>query len=517
MAEIAKSADSQNAVFALLGDPATYDGAAVRRCETHAAVVFLAGERAIKVKRAVSYPFLDYSTLAKRKAACVAELEINRQFAPQLYRRIVPITRQADGALALDGAGEAVEWAVEMTRFDENKTLDHLAERGEFDDALGAKLAVAVAAMHERAQPVEAAPWLRALAGFIADNTAAFRAHGELFAAQAIDDIERKSRAALAKLQPLLKARGAAGLIRRGHGDLHLGNIAVLDGEPVAFDALEFDPIIAEGDVLYDLAFLLMDLVERALPRAANIVLNGYFAAARRSEDCDGIAALPFFMSLRAAIRAKVTAARRDLAAAADKDDLAQAAKRYFDLAIELLTPAKPMIVCTGGLSGTGKSQLARALAPDIAPSPGALVFRSDVERKAYYGMTEHEHLPAEAYRPEMSETIYRILTDKAVRVARAGHSVIVDAVFAKPQERAAIEAAAAAAHADFRGLFLAADLPTRLGRVGSRGPDASDADANVARMQDEFDIGAVTWTIVDASGSPEQTLAKARAAMTMK
>ena len=125
--------------------------------------------------------------------------------------------------------------------------------------------------------------------------------------------------------------------------------------------------------------------------------------------------------------------------------------------------------------------------------------------------------LPAEAYRPEMSETIYRILTDKAVRVARAGHSVIVDAVFAKPQERAAIEAAAAAAHADFRGLFLAADLPTRLGRVGSRGPDASDADANVARMQDEFDIGAVTWTIVDASGSPEQTLAKARAAMTMK
>ncbi len=518
MAAAPKSADSQEsvqaAVFKLLGDPATYGGAAVRRCETHAAVVFLAGDRAIKVKRAVRYPFLDYSTLAKREAACRAELEVNRKFAPQLYRRIVPIVRQADGSLALDGAGEAVEWAVEMTRFDEDNTLDHLAERGELGDALTGKLAVAVAAMHARAAPVEAAPWLAAIAGFIADNTAAFREHGELFPAQAVDELERKSQAALAKLLPLLSARGAAGLIRRGHGDLHLGNIAVLDGEPIAFDALEFDPIIAEGDVLYDLAFLLMDLVERGLAGAANAVLNGYFSASRRDEDCDGIAALPFFMSLRSAIRAKVTAARRDLAGAADQGDLARSAQRYFDLALELLSPAKPVIVCTGGLSGAGKSLLARALAPHLAPVPGALIFRSDVERKARYGMAEHDRLPAAAYRPEISETIYRSLTDKAARVARAGHSVIVDAVFARPQERAAVETAAASAQADFRGLFLVADLPTRLNRVGERGPDASDADAAIARQQDEFDIGAVTWTILDASGSPEETLARARAAM---
>ena len=181
MAATAKPADSQDAVFALLGDPATYGGGAVRRCETHAAVVFLAGDRALKVKRAVRYPFLDYSTLDKRKAACQAELDVNRKFAPQLYRRIVPIVRQADGSLALDGAGAAIEWAVEMTRFDEDNTLDHLAERGELDEALSAKLAIAVAAMHARAEPVEAAPWLAAVAEFISDNTAAFREHGELF------------------------------------------------------------------------------------------------------------------------------------------------------------------------------------------------------------------------------------------------------------------------------------------------------------------------------------------------
>jgi uncharacterized protein len=517
MAEIAKFANSQDAVFALLGDPATYGGAAVRRCETHAAVVFLAGERAIKVKRAVRYPFLDYSTLDKRKAACQAELDVNRKFAPQLYRRIVPITRQAGGSLALDGGGEAVEWAVEMARFDENNTLDHVAERGELDDALCAKLALAVAAMHDHAEPVKAAPWLAAVAQFISDNTAAFRDHSDLFPTQAVEGLKGESQAAFAKLQPLLKARGAASLIRRGHGDLHLGNIAILDGEPIAFDALEFNPIIAEGDVLYDLAFLLMDVVERGSPRAANIVLNGYFAALRRSEDYDGIAALPFFMSLRAAIRAKVTAARRDLSSAADRDDLAQSAKRYFDLSRELLAATEPVIICTGGLSGTGKSLLGRSLAPYSAPAPGALIFRSDVERKALYGVAEYDRLPAEAYRPEISDRIYRSLTDKAVRVARAGYSVIVDAVFARPEERAAIEAAARAAHTKFRGLFLVADLPTRLNRVGSRGPDASDADARVARMQAAFDIGAVTWTIVDASGAPEQTLANARAAMAIK
>ena len=514
MAETAKPPHSQDAVFRLLGDPATYGGAAVRRYETHAAMVFLAGDRALKVKRAVRYPFLDYSTLAKRKAACRAELDVNRKFAPQLYRRIVPIVRQADGALALDGAGEAVEWAVEMTRFDETKTLDRLAERGELDEALTAKLAAAVAAMHARAEPVEAAPWLAAVAGFIADDTAAFCEHGELFPAGAVDELDRSSRAAFARLRPLLHARGAMGLVRRGHGDLHLGNIAIIDGEPVAFDALEFDPIVAEGDVLYDLAFLLMDLIERDLPRAGNGVLNGYFSASRRAEDCDGIAALPFFMSLRAAIRAKVTAARRDLSAAKDKTDLAASAKRYFDLALSLLAPAKPTIVCTGGLSGTGKSLLARALAPQLAPPPGALVFRSDVERKARYGVAEHDRLPAEAYRLEVSDEIYRGLTAKAARVARAGHSVIVDAVFAKAEERAAIETAAATAGADFHGLFLAADLPTRLRRVGSRGPDASDADAAVARRQQEFAIGAVNWTVLDASGSPDDTLTKARAAL---
>ena len=502
----------QTSVFKLLCNPATYGVAEVRRCDTHGAVVFLAGDRALKVKRAVRYPFLDYSKLEKRKAACLAELEVNRRFAPQLYRRVVPITREITGSLALDGSGDPVEWAVEMSRFDENMTLDHLADRGELNDKLLGRLAVAVAAMHERAQPVEATLWLAALERFVKQNTAAFDEHSDLFPGRSVAELERNSATAFTRLRPLLAARGGLGLICRGHGDLHLGNIAVLNGEPVAFDALEFDPIIASGDVLYDLAFLLMDLVERGLEPAANGVLNGYFSAARRIEDCDGIAALPFFMSLRAAIRAKVTAARLDLTKDADRRGIAQSARRYFDLAIELLAPAVPMVVCTGGLSGTGKSVLARSLAPCLRPIPGALLFRSDVERKVLLDVAETDHLAPEAYQPAVSEKIYQILNDKAVRVARAGHSVIVDAVFAKPEERSAIEAAIADVGVRFRGLFLSADLQTRLKRIVARQPDASDADVGVARKQEEFPIGSIAWSVIDASGSPEATLAKARA-----
>ena len=504
---------TQDAVFELLGNPATYRlpaTAKIVRHQTHAAIVFLGGDRALKVKRAVRYPFLDFSSLEKRKAACEAELAINRKFAPQLYRRIVPITRESNGALALDGSGEPVEWAVEMVRFDEERTLDRLAQRGELDERLLAKLAIAVAAMHQCAEPAEPTPWIAALQQFIANNTSIFRRHPELFGEAEVVDLEHQSLAAFQRLRPLLIERGQQGLIRRGHGDLHLGNIAVLDGEPVAFDALEFDPLIASGDLLYDLAFLLMDLLEFERQAAANQVLNGYYAAARRAADCDGIAALPFFMSLRAAIRAMTTASRLDVT----KDTTARSARRYFDLALTLLPPAKPSVVGIGGLSGTGKTALARSLAPTLAPAPGALVFRSDLERKAFYGTAEHERLPVAAYRAEVSEQVYRIIIDKAARVARAGHAVIVDAVFARAEERAALETAIAAAGVEFHGLFLVADLATRVQRVSARTGDASDADAEVARKQKEFVTGPITWSRVDAAGSPAQTHANAHAAI---
>ncbi len=157
---------------------------------------------------------------------------------------------------------------------------------------------------------------------------------------------------------------------------------------------------------------------------------------------------------------------------------------------------------------------LARALAPDIAPAPGAVVLRTDVERKTLFGKDEHDKLPADAYSADMTARVYAAVADKARRAVAAGHSAVVDAVFAKPQERAAIEQCAQALGVPFHGLFLDADLATRVARVGARSRDASDADAAVARTQESYDLGALDWTRVDASGTPEDTLTRARAAL---
>jgi uncharacterized protein len=503
--------DPQAAVWQFLADPATHGGAKVTRIDTHCASVFLAGERALKVKRAVKFPFLDYSTLEKRKAACEAELAVNRPLAPEIYVRTVAITREADGHLAIEGAGTPVEWAVEMRRFDENATLDHLAAKGEIDAALADALGRAVAAAHEAAPTVAAGPWIEALGRFIEQNDAAFREMPDLFPADPVDALTRACRERFERARPLLERRGEQRRIRRGHGDLHLGNIVLLDGRPVLFDAIEFDPLIAAGDVLYDLAFLLMDLVERGLAAQGNIVFNRYLMQTRRADDLDALAALPLFLSVRAAIRSKVTAARLALSESDAHVEIRKSARTYFELACRLIAPPAPRLVTVGGLSGTGKSVLARALAPGLPPEPGAVVLRSDVERKAMFGRAETERLPSDAYTPEVTVKVYATLADKARRAVKAGHSAVVDAVFAKPEERRALDQVAADAGVRFRGLYLTADLATRLARVGRRERDASDADAAIARQQEEYALGPMDWTIVDASGTPAQTLARAK------
>jgi aminoglycoside phosphotransferase family enzyme/predicted kinase len=495
-------AGMQERVFGFLTDPATHQQ--VHRIDTHAASVFLEGDRALKIKRAVRFAFLDYSTLEKRKAACDEEIRINCQFAPQIYHRVVPITQNALGSLAIDGDGTPVEYAVEMTRFDERQTFDHLAEAGAPDPALVDAMAAAIAASHSVAPAAPAEPWIASIPGIIDGNTTAFRAGGG-FPAGEVDELAAASKSAFERIRGLLERRGRQGYVRRCHGDLHLANIVLIDQKPVLFDAIEFDATIASIDVLYDLAFPTMDFLRHGRRAAANTLLNRYLGLTA-SDNLDALAALALFMSMRAAIRAHMLLARRR---GPDSADVLHSARCYFELARRSIHPPAPALVAIGGLSGTGKSMLARALAPEVMPQPGAVVVRTDVLRKQHFQVNETDRLPASAYRPDITELIYETLVQRAGRVLSQGHSIVVDAVFAHESERAAIRAVARKLNVRFVGLFLVADLATRLNRVGRRGRDASDATPEIAGLQENYDIGAVDWAIIDASGTPEQTLEK--------
>jgi hypothetical protein len=502
---------TQERVFAFLTDSDAHSS--VQRIDTHAASVFLEGARALKIKRAVRFPFLDYSTLQKRKAACDDEIRINRPFAPQIYHRVVPITQDDDGSLHIDGPGTPIEYAIEMTRFDERLTLDHLAEAGPLQPTLAEAMADAIAASHVAAPRKPAQAWIDGIPALIEGNGSALRGAG-CFPSEQIDDLTRSSLACFAGIRHLLEQRGAQGFVRRCHGDLHLANIVLIAQKPVLFDAIEFSERIATIDVLYDLAFPLMDLLRYDRNAAANALLNRYLAITP-GDNLAALASLPLFQSVRAAVRSHVLRARLERTGS-DKAAVASAATRYFELARSLIHPPKPMLVAVGGLSGTGKSVQARMVAPLLAPLPGAVVLRSDVLRKRLFGVDETDRLPAAAYQPEVSGRVYHMLEQRAGQILAQGHSVVVDAVFAREDERAATEAVAQELNVSFSGIFLTTDLATRQRRIGRRTADASDATAKIAEFQENYDIGRLGWATIDASGTPEQTFEQCRLRISM-
>jgi aminoglycoside phosphotransferase family enzyme/predicted kinase len=500
-------ADLQRQVLAFLDQSSFGPAKGGKRIDTHASMVFLGADRALKIKRAVRLPFLDYSTLERRKQACEEELKVNAANAPELYRRVIAITRGADGTFEIDGAGTPVEWAVEMTRFDERQSLDRLAASQTIDPSLATAIADAILRSHERAPAAGGDSWLASILPIIERNTARFRAVRGLDAAS-VDRLDTASRDRAAILRPLLGRRAEQGFVRRCHGDLHLANIALVNGRPLLFDAIEFDPVIATTDVLYDLAFTLMDLLHFDQASAANAVFNRYVAAAGE-DSLDGLRLLPLFLSIRAAIRAHVLFVKAGNSG--ERDAAWQEAKRYFDLARALINPGPPLLVAIGGLSGTGKSVLARGLAGLVQPAPGALIVRSDVVRKHLFGVDETSVLPESAYRPDTSRRVYDKLSRVAQRICAQGCSVVLDAAYLQEAERRDVEEWAAAHGVRFLGMFLTADLATRLARIERRKNDASDATRNVALKQETAAIGVVGWHIIDASGTPDQSLRRAR------
>jgi aminoglycoside phosphotransferase family enzyme len=374
-----EAAVDQGQVLDFLASREAYDPVPgeVARIETHASVVFLAGECAYKVKRAVKYPFLDFSTLDLRRRACLNELAINRRTAPRLYLDVLPVVQGAEGRLRIGGEGEPVEWILKMRRFDQASLYEPLAERGELALEAMPALAKVIADFHRSAdRKLAAAPAVTRLQGVLDDNDASF-AGVKGIPPELLSRLNAGQRDALAALVPLLAARALGGYVRHCHGDLHLRNIVEIEGAPVLFDAIEFDDAIATIDVLYDLAFLLMDLGVRRLDTHANLLINAYLDEAGDTGNLLGLAALPLFLSMRAMIRAKVELLRGKLAEEPRSTEAQGRAISYLSFAQDRLLPRKARLIAIGGLSGSGKSSVARALAPSLGGTPARWSFKA--------------------------------------------------------------------------------------------------------------------------------------------
>ncbi len=463
---------------------------AERVIETSCAWVFLAGERALKVKQPVDFGFLDFSTREKRRWALERELRFNRATAPDIYRAVRRITRGPAG-LHIDGAGEVLDYALEMRRFDPDAVLSQHPEW--VTPELAERLGRMAARFHAGADVRVDGGGVKALGYTIRTNADHLRAMAGVLGGDAAQDVIAATDTSLAAMTPLLERRRAEGFARRCHGDLHLGNILFEAGEPKLFDCIEFNDLLSDIDVLYDVAFLVMDLWFRDRREAANRVLNAYLDEAARcfaASLWDGLAALPLMLSARASVRAHVTANQGE----------PDSARAYLAAARQHLEPPSPQLIAVGGLSGTGKTTLGRRVAPEVGAAPGAVLLRSDEIRKRLAGAGPLDRLPRSAYAASWNEQVYAQMFALAARCLAAGRAVVLDAVFLRPEERSAAQAVAAAAKVPWRPIWLEGE-PARLReRLAARSGDASDAGVAVLEQQLATDLGPIGWDRGDAA-----------------
>ena len=466
--------------------------------ETALARVFLTPGAAFKQKKAVNFDYVDFTTAEQRSLALARELELNRAAAADIYRAVRRITRRRDGGLEFDGAGALVDEVLEMRRFPDEAVLSVTPDAltGDMAEALGRT----IARFHSGAPSRK----VSGLAFTVPSNANMLRGLARELGEAAVDELIAATEAEHERLRPLLEARAAAGFSRRCHGDLHLGNILVEQGRPVLFDCIEFNDALSDIDVLYDLAFLLMDLDFRGRREPAARVLSGYLDEAARSFEprllWRGTALLPLMLSVRAAVRAHV----------AGHSDDAELGRRYLAAACAHLAPGPPRLAAVGGLSGSGKSTVARRLAPNLGAAPGAVILRSDEIRKRQAGLAPTDTAPPEAYREAADAAVFDELFGVALTLLRAGRAVVLDATFMRPELRDQAEAMARKHGVRFDGVWLQAPPAVLEARVAARVGDASDANVAVLRDQLGRDVGPMSWRVFDASRPVDEILTAA-------
>ncbi len=461
---------------------------AIKLIETHISWVFLTGPFAYKVKKPLALEFLDFSTLERRRHFCAEEVRLNSRFAPELYLAAVPITGSPESP-HVDGPGEALEWAVKLVQFDEGNRLDALFCAGRLTAADCRRLGESIATVQKRhavADPTAENGTVERLEAVFRMNLDEIRRHYPGAGSRA-DSIEDWLEGGLARDHGAFEQRVATGKIRECHGDLHLANLVLWDGRPVAFDSIEFNPDLRWIDVASDIAFLTMDLESRGRPDLAADVTSAWIEAA---DDHQAAAVLPWYRVARAVVRAAVAAIRCAQAdcSAGVADEARTECDRYLDLARRLMSPPPPQMVVICGVSGSGKSTLATAAIGLL----GAVCLRSDVERKRLFQMAATDRPRDDAqrqalYSAEVTQRVYERLAALAGGLLASGAGVVVDATCTTRRSRALLTAVARTAGVKL--VWIEIDIPTAvlLVRVAARqadGRDASDASVDIVRAQ---------------------------------
>jgi len=481
----------QVTLIGALQDPASFDHPVgdIRLIETHISWVILTGEFAYKIKKAVNFGFLDFSTLEKRRFYCEEEVRLNRRFAPGLYLDVVAV-RGSVGHPSLHGEGRPVEYAVRMRQFSQQALLSAMASRHGVTPEHIDEIAGLVAAMHARAavagvgapygQPRDIHHWV--MENFVHIRTAPMDSNRR----QQLDQLERWCQREFQLRESVIQSRKSDGFVRECHGDLHLGNLALIDGRITPFDCIEFNPHLRWIDVMSETAFLVMDLQDRGYPELAFRFLN---ALLQQTGDYAGVRMLRYYLVYRALVRAKVAALRLDQAAkSAETEDAIWAEyESYVQLATSYAGSVTPALIITHGVSGTGKSWVASRLAARM----GAIQVRSDVERKRLFGYRMDAKtgsgVQAGIYTAEAGLQTYARLAGLARWLIDGGYTAIVDAAFLKHNERERFRLLAGQLGVPFVLLNFSADEETLRKRIHERqtsGRDPSEAGIDVLESQ---------------------------------
>jgi uncharacterized protein len=484
--------DSHDHLIQALTDRALYEHPTTEIVvlQTHISWVVLTGPYAYKIKKPVNLGFVDFSTLAQRHFFCQEELRLNRRLAPQLYLELVALYGTPERP-HFHGQGAPIEYAVKMVQFAQETLLSHLIDAGQLQGLHIDRLAHEVSAFHAgiaTADPVRRFGTPEAVYQPVQEN------FQHLF--DAIDDPVRQAHTreleawcqrTFAAHRPTFVARKRDGFVRECHGDMHLGNMILRDDEVVIFDCLEFNEDLRWIDVASDVAFLTMDLEDRGRPDLAHRFLNGYLEA---TGDYGLLVLLPFYLTYRAIVRAKVAGIRLGQSHLSPEEtaQVREAFGSYVDLAERYTRSSRPRLLITHGLSGSGKTFATQQL----IEATGAIRLRSDVERKRLYGLTPLERSTGRSdlnlYAPDTTQRTYAHLAQQAAQVVQAGFTVVVDATFLKRAQRDAFRHLAAQLNVPCTILEFRAQAETLRRRVAQRSAQADDAsEADLAVLHGQF------------------------------